>query len=455
MTATADLYFEDSDVAAGIAGLARLFEHGAATPSSVLQTCLRRIACYNPVLGAFVELDPDGAARAAAASDARWQRGAALSPLDGVPVGIKVNIAGRGLRWTAGIGGLRDRIATEDAACVARLRRAGAVIVGTLNMDEGGLGARTDNPWFGRTFNPHATDHTAGGSSGGAAAAVAAGLIAGALGTDTMGSVRLPAACCGIVGHDPERGRVERTGVTPLAERYDNVGMLARSVEDARLLLDVTAARASRQHASTDGQRPLAVLTIDDAFEVDAANASAFAEAIEAARAAGLQVRPLRFSDIDLRTLVKQLLLVVEVEGFALHEALLREQPERFSPQFAAMLEWGARQPPARLAAAVEAIGAARNMIQRELMPFAGLLTPAMPSASEAFSQATPWNRAIFTALGSISGLPATVLQSGVLPGGLPTAMQVIAASDSTAFGIAQTLAHTRPRHPVPAAYRT
>ena len=144
----------------------------------------------------------------AAASTARWAAGAPLSPLDGVAIGIKANIAVRGLPWHAGVAAYRERIAHEDADCVMALRKSGAVILGVLNMHEAALGATTDNIAFGRCHNPYRHDFTPGGSSGGSAAAVSGGLCAAALGTDTLGSVRIPAAYCGVFGHMPPRGRL-------------------------------------------------------------------------------------------------------------------------------------------------------------------------------------------------------------------------------------------------------
>jgi aspartyl-tRNA(Asn)/glutamyl-tRNA(Gln) amidotransferase subunit A len=154
-----------------------------------------------------------------------------------VPIAIKANIAVAGLPWTAGIAAYGDRVAAHDAACVAGLRDAGAVVLGLTNMDEGALGARGDNVFLGRCHNPHAPDFSPGGSSGGSAAAVAAGFCAAALGTDTIGSVRIPAACCGVFGHKPRQALIDRQGVVPLSPRFDHVGVLARSAQDSAAML--------------------------------------------------------------------------------------------------------------------------------------------------------------------------------------------------------------------------
>ena len=154
---------------------------------------------------------------------------------------IKSNIAVKGLPHTGGIGAYRHRIANEDAFCVARLRDAGMILVGTANMEEAALGAVTDNPHFGRTENPHRHGFTAGGSSGGSAAAVAAGMARAALGTDTMGSCRIPAAYCGVVGFKPSFGRISVRGVEPLSRRLDHVGVIANTVADVRVVTSAIA----------------------------------------------------------------------------------------------------------------------------------------------------------------------------------------------------------------------
>ena len=151
--------------------------------------------------------------------------------LAAVTVGVKANIAVKGLPFHAGLAGLQDRIAERDAEVVSRLRAAGAVILGTLNMEEAALGSKTDNPHFGPVQNPHRIGFSPGGSSGGSGAAVAAGLCDVALGTDTMGSVRIPAAHCGVYGFKPATGRVSQDGLEPADSALDAIGPLARDLD--------------------------------------------------------------------------------------------------------------------------------------------------------------------------------------------------------------------------------
>lgn len=171
----------------------------------------------NARIGAFVDVD----------CDARFGSG----PLHDVMIGVKANIAVRGLPWTAGMALRRDVIAADDAPIVAALRTAGAAILGMLNMHEAALGATTDNAFFGRTHNPHRHGYAPGGSSGSSGAAVATGLCDVALGTDTLGSIRIPASYCGVYGLKPTNGAVDTGGLVPLGRRFDCIGPLARSID--------------------------------------------------------------------------------------------------------------------------------------------------------------------------------------------------------------------------------
>jgi hypothetical protein len=186
---------------------------GEFTATDLLEDCLAALARDNPALGAWTFIDAAGARAAALASDRRRATGAALGPLDGLPTGIKANVAVRGWPHTAGLRFRAAEFATADAFAVARLRAAGAVLVGATNMDEGALGAEGMNPWYGTTQNPHRAGHSSGGSSSGSAAAIAARHCTIALGSDTIGSVRIPAAFCGTAGAEADpRPRQHRWG---------------------------------------------------------------------------------------------------------------------------------------------------------------------------------------------------------------------------------------------------
>ena len=222
---------------------------GAVTSAALVEASLAR-AQADASLGAFLDVDAEGARAEAAASDARRAHGAARGPLDGVPIAVKDNLCRAGRPVTAGSRILEGWRAPYDATAVARLRAAGAVIVGGTNLDEFGMGSSTENSAYRVAKNPWDASRVPGGSSGGSAVAVAAGMALGALGSDTGGSVRQPAALCGVVGLKPTYGRVSRFGLIAYASSLDTVGPLARDVRGAALLLDAIAGPCARDATS-------------------------------------------------------------------------------------------------------------------------------------------------------------------------------------------------------------
>lgn len=229
---------------------------GRMTSVDLTAACLARIGRLQGTLNAFVTVVADQALADARARDAELRRGQWRGALHGVPVALKDNIDTAGIRTTAASAVFADRIPTEDAEVVRRLRVAGAIIVGKLNMDEFAAGGSSVVSYFNPVHNPWAPDHSAGGSSGGAGAAVAAGLVFAALGTDTVGSLRIPAAFCSVVGLKPTYGRVSARGVIPLSWTFDHVGPVARSVDDVALVLGVIAGHDPLDLASVDAPVP-------------------------------------------------------------------------------------------------------------------------------------------------------------------------------------------------------
>lgn len=430
--------FANPIVEAGVVGLAELYRTRAVTPVEATAAYLSRIDRLDGPLHAYLHLDAPRALAEAAGSAARWAQGSPRSPVDGAPVAIKANIAVTGLLWHGGIAAYRERIADADAAVVARLRAAGAVVLGVVNMHEGALGAATDNPAFGRTHNPHRHGFTPGGSSGGSGSAVAAGLCAAALGTDTMGSARLPSAYCGVWGHKPTRGLLPDGGVMPLSWTLDTVGVHARGAEDARAVLEACADAPLRPAAA---DRSWAVLEFEGQVEVDPEVAAAFDETVERARLVGFDLHPLRLSDIDFGALRRLGLLVSEAEGAAVHEAKLAEAPEGFSPTFAGMLDYGARQPALRLAKAYRGLAEAGLRLREALAPFCGLLSPAAPQPAFAFEAPVPAGQADFTALANFAGLAATVFPTGETAEGLPLSAQAMGWRDAATLEVSALLA--------------
>jgi aspartyl-tRNA(Asn)/glutamyl-tRNA(Gln) amidotransferase subunit A len=220
------------------------------SPAELTRESLSRIERLNPILNAFITVTADLALEQARQTEGEIMAGNYRGPLHGIPIGLKDLLDTAGVRTTAASNQFRDRVPAEDAELVRRLKRAGAVIVGKLNLHEFAFGGSGIVSAFGPVKNPWDIEHITGGSSSGSAAAVAAGLCVVAIGTDTAGSVRCPASLCGVVGHRPSVGLLSAEGMIPLARSFDTAGPMTRTVRDCAALLQALA--ASPGEASLD-----------------------------------------------------------------------------------------------------------------------------------------------------------------------------------------------------------
>ena len=224
-----------------LAKAAALVRSRSVSPVELTDACVKRIDALNPKVNAYITITRDLAMQQAREMEAEQKRGKWRGPLHGVPMALKDNIDTAGIRTTGASELFKDRVPTEDAEVVKRLRNAGMILLGKLNLHEFAYGGTSTVTAFGAVHNPWNLEHHPGGSSGGPAAAVAADMCFGSLGTDTAGSIRIPAAYCGIVGLKPTYGRVSNRGVIPLSWSLDHTGPMTKTVEDAAILLNIIA----------------------------------------------------------------------------------------------------------------------------------------------------------------------------------------------------------------------
>lgn len=408
----------------------------AAPGSAVARTheVFARIAERDGDIRSFVATLLDSALADAEASDRRRGQGRPRGPLDGVLFAVKDNLAVAGLPTWSGTKAF-DTPAPQDATVVARMRAAGMILIGTLNMHEGALGATTDNPFWGRCMNPLRPGFTPGGSSGGSAAAIAAGFVPVTLGTDTMGSVRIPAAYCGLWGLKPTCGRVPATGLTHLSWTLDTIGPLAQTpavlAEVLRIIegpdiTDPMSAPLGPGPEFPDGIAGLRFGVPDAASlaECEAVVLSSFETIVAALRAAGAVVEPIRVAGWDPGALRRAGLLISEVEGADVIGARL--DGPGFSDAFRAMLDYGRRAGSVRLARAYREVQRLSVAFDHAIDGLDGIILPTAPQRAFAHDAPVPLNQADFTALANAAGAPALTVPLTAPDGGLPCAAQIL-----------------------------
>lgn len=385
---------------------------------------LQRISLDAPVTNAYISVSAASARAQAIASDQRRALGRSLGKLDGIPLAIKDNIDVQGQVTTAGIAALKSNIAAKDAHCVARLRKAGAVLLGKLNLNEGALGADNTNPHFGDCHNPLQHGFTPGGSSGGSAAAVAAGLCIAALGTDTMGSVRIPASYCGIVGFKPSYDLIRRSGIVAACTRLDHVGVLTQSVRDAVILLAFLSAQplpAINQNQVASAR--IGALSQLAVHGVEPGVAASFVDARNKLHTAGFQSVELSLDGFDFGHYRRAGLLATEADMALVHAP----HADQLSQRLQAMLAFPATKSALDLAGAYKKIDEAAARLLHCFDEFDFILTPTTPQQSFPHGTPAPSNQADLTSLANMAGCPAISLP--IAPhAGLPVGLQIIAA---------------------------
>ena len=417
----------------------------------VTRALLHRIAQWQPRLNAFMAIESEAALKAADQADAALARGESRGPLHGVPLAHKDMYYDAGKVVTCGSAIRRDFVATSTSTALQRLKDAGAIRLGSLQMAEFAYGPTGHNAHYGPVHNPFAPDHITGGSSSGSGAAVAARLTFAALGSDTGGSIRMPAHFCGVTGLKTTYGRVSRAGAMPLSHSLDTVGPLAQTVEDCALLLwlmagpdpeDPTASHAPAADyvaATKDSIKGLKI-GVPTAFYVDDLDrevAQILEETIATLKHEGAEIIHVDLPDQRQLSAACQLLLAVEASAF--HKRWLIERPQDYGPQVLMRLQNGLAIPGVTYletmrwrGPALAAHVAATSQVDALIAPVAPMPAPTIAESDVGASsgaEAVIQRLTRFTRPINYLGLPSLAIPSGFTKAGLPVGMQLIGRS--------------------------
>ena len=414
-----------------LADAARQLRAGEVTSVALTECCLARIREYDSEFHCFITLTPEQALEQAHAADRAIQAGKYRGPLHGIPLALKDLIDVAGVKTTAASAVLADNVADEDAAVTRRLRDAGAVLLGKLNLHEFAYGGSGVISAYGAVRNPADPRFITGGSSSGSAAAVALGFCYAALGTDTAGSIRLPAACCGVVGFKPTYGAVSADGVVELSRSFDHVGPLASSVEDARVVWEAIRDSGNEGDSQATGKR----VGVMRRFFFDDLDAEV-REAIDAAIARIGQHWTV-IENVDFA--VDQDRTVQMRESWNYHQRWVAEQPERYDPQTLQRIRRGAEvsdeQFQSKLAELRQLRAGAAAMFESAGIDV--LVTPTSPIPAPSFEEVLSDPKMLRarelvllrnTRPFDVWGTPAISVPCGRTKAGLPIGIQLAAA---------------------------
>ena len=407
-----------------------------ATSAQVTEECLQRIEADNGRLNAFIRVTADQARRQAEEADREITAGRDRGPLHGVPISIKDLLDVRGTPTTAASRVRDGHVAARDAVSIAHLRQAGAVFVGKTNLHEFAFGTTNEDSAFGIARNPHDPSRSPGGSSGGSAASVAAGMALATIGTDTGGSIRIPAAACGIVGLKPSLGEVSIDGVVPLSRTFDHVGPLTQTVADASL---VYHALLGDEHVTPPVPLPLhgVRLAIPRGYFFDVLDddvRARFEDAVGRLRAAGVHLDEIEIH--HTADIAPVYLHIVLADAAAYHATALETMPERYTPNVRVRLDMG------RYVLAEDYVRAlaGREVLRREvdaalaqhdalMLPTLPIPAPTIGAATVAVGSKTEPVRNVMLRLTqpfNVTGHPAISIPSGQTATGLPCAVQLV-----------------------------
>lgn len=406
---------------------------GRIDANALCATYLAAIEADNRRLNPYVHVSAQ--ARDEAGASAGRRASGVFGRLDGVPVSVKDNLDVAGLPTRCGLAA-PARVAARDAHVVERLRRAGAVIVGKTHVPEGSLEASSANPHTGDAHNPWRRGFQAGGSSGGAAVAVAAGLCAVAVGSDSLGSIRIPASYCGVFGLKPTSGEISTRGMLPAARRLDGIGMIARCVDDLSILLHVLGGydaddpRSRRRRVRLElpdwepGRLRVGVLADLAAFGTEPAVAAAFEAALATLAPELGERRIVDFGDFPLQRARRAAFFLIESEMLVTHAAALAAAPA--SPRLDALLAYARGKTAADLCAADRLLDASIIAARRLFAEVDVLVTPTTPQPAFPLDVPLPDTQGDFTCFANFAGCPALTMPMGMTADGLPLGLQFL-----------------------------
>jgi len=421
--------------------LGELLRRKSLSPVELVDQHLERIEKLNPKLNAFITVMADQARAQARQAEQEIREGDWRGPLHGVPIGLKDIIDTAGTRTTAASALFKDRVPTEDAEVVSRLKKAGAVLIGKQNLHEFAYGGSNLISYYGEAHNPWNLEYITGGSSGGSAAAVGAGLGYGAIGTDTAGSIREPASPCGVVGLKPTYGRVSVHGVIPLAPSFDHIGPIARTVPDAAVILRAIAGYDPKDKVSVDypvddyegalNQRlePLTIGIPRKFFFADLHPevASATEHAIKVLASFAKEIRDLEFEVPTQRTLQS-------AESYTYHAENIKRSPDLYQPETLRRIKNGASVEPAEVERRLKLLAKFRAEIGKIFEEVDVLVTPTVPIPPPTIAELKQnpdqlRERELIllrnTRPFNVWGLPAISVPCGFTESGLPIGLQI------------------------------
>ena len=414
-----------------IAEASRLVQQCEISPVELTRECLERIEQLNPSLNAFITVTAESALKDAQHAEKEIQSGKWRGPLHGIPIGLKDLIDTAGVRTTAASAVFRDRVPTEDAEVVKKLKAAGGVLIGKQNLHEFAYGGSSIINHFGPVRNPANPEFIAGGSSGGPTAAVAAGMCYGAIGTDTAGSIREPAALCGVVGLKPTYGLVSTRGIIPLSLSLDHAGPITRAVEDAAILLDVIADGPEDYRGSLGEGIEKFVLGIPRKYffeDLDPEVAKAVEKAID-------QLTDLAFTVRELDLPVSTDRTLQAAESYAYHREMVATSPELYDPETLRRIRSGEHVSEGEYQNALHDLHKMRREIIEKFRVVDVVLTPTTPIPAPRISELLkdpallrPTELVLLrnTRPVNVWGLPAISIPCGITSGGLPIGLQIV-----------------------------